>query len=310
MEHNIALLGLGTVGQGVVELLKDDSYFRIRRALVRDLAKRRDVDLRGIELVTDAAKILEDVSLDIVVEVMGGYTPAREYIETALKGGKHVVTANKAVIAEYPKLAELAEMNRVHLRYEASVGGEIPIINFLRNCSARESIEEVRMIINGTTNYILTEMGRGMSYEKALGEAQRLGYAEADPKFDVDGLDAAQKLAIVASIGSGNWIDWKRIPTYGIAEITSKEVAEAAREGCKIKLIASLQRNGNGFELGVRPENIPIRESSLRVDGVTNAILIKYGNGEETYFKGAGAGRIPTAKSVVADLYSIIKSAH
>ena len=314
----IALLGLGTVGGGVAELLtrnraeiaqRAGEGIEVAAALVRDPAKVRSLDGALPRLTTDPEEILGDRSIGIVVEAMGGEEPALTLIKKALRRGKHVVTANKEVVAAHgQELFETAMIHRCHLLFEASVGGGIPIIMPLKRCLAANEIDEVSAVINGTTNYILSEMAaRGRDFAEVLGEAQRKGYAEADPSADVDGLDAARKLAILASIAFNTRVTPDLIKVEGIRAITAADTRYAAELGCVIKLVAAARQDGRRVRVGVSPVLLPKDHPLAAVNGPDNAVLVKGRPVGRVTFAGPGAGRGATASAVVGDVMEIVR---
>src|SRR3989338_7333884 len=244
---NVGLIGCGTVGSGVVKLFseKNPENIKLKAIAVKNIGKKRKINFSNI--VTDANEILNDPEIDIVVELAGGYNPAKDYIMQAIRNGKHVVTANKAVISEYgPEIFALAKEKKVNVGFEAAVAGGIPIINPLLDQLALGNISSIIGILNGTTNFILTRMSEGMDYENALKIAQEKGFAEADPTFDVEGLDAAQKIAILASLAFGKWINPKEVYTEGISRISPVDIGYAKDLGYAIKLLTIARKTENG----------------------------------------------------------------
>ena len=299
---NIGLLGLGNIGQGVVKLLENNPNYNIKKALVQDKNKKRNIHLNGCKLVNNIYELTEDKDIDIIIEVLGGTSPAYQYVAKALQNKKHVISANKLVIAERgQQLFKIAKKNNAQLHFEAAIGGGIPFVHHLKEYYKSDIIESIHMIINGTSNFILTQMQNGKSYEESLKQAQDLGFAEPDPSFDVNGQDAAQKLAIVASLVLNNWIDWKSIQTKGITNIQQEDIEKAKNNKKKIKLIASFERKPQAIALSVEPKEINIG-SNLDVDNELNAIVIKSKNLGELSFVGKGAGQLPTASAIVSDL--------
>lgn len=312
----IGLLGLGTVGTGVAELLsrsgqniaaKTGERIEIKKVLVKNPNKPRIIPPEM--LTTNPGDILDDQDIDIVVEVMGGEEPALGYIKKALTRGKHVVTANKEVVARHGKqLLDLAARFQRHFLFEASVGGGIPIIKPLRESLAADEIEEITAIINGTTNYILSKMTEeGMGFGEVLQDAQAKGFAEADPSADLDGLDAGRKLAILSSLGFGAPISPDEIPTEGIRHITPKDVKYAKELGYLIKLLAWARRKGGQVAVRVAPALLPTKHPLASVHGVNNAILVTGAPVGPVMFLGQGAGKGPTASSVVGDIMEIVR---
>ena len=252
---NVGLIGCGTVGSGVVKLFseKNPENIKLKAIAVKNIGKKRKINFSNI--VTDANEILNDPEIDIVVELVGGYTPAKDYIVRAIKNGKHVVTANKAVISEFgPEIFALAKEKKVNVGFEGAVAGGIPIINPLLEQLSIGKIDAITGILNGTTNFILTRMSEGMKYEDALKIAQEKGFAEADPTFDVEGLDAAQKIAILASLAFGVWINPKEIYCEGITKITPIDIEYARELGYVIKLLATAKKTESGsIDIRIHP---------------------------------------------------------
>lgn len=316
---NIGLLGLGTVGCGTVQVLERNGSEIARRAgrgisvvaaAVRDLDRERSCDLNGIRLTDDPVMVVDDPEVDVVVELMGGVEPARNLVLQAIARGKHVVTANKALIALHGnEIFERAQERGVVVAFEAAVAGGIPIIKALREGLAGNRIDWVAGIINGTGNFILTEMrDHGRDFGDVLAEAQRLGYAEADPTFDVEGIDAAHKLCILAAIAFGIPLQFERIHVEGISGITREDVTFAGELGYRIKHLGIARRAEGGFELRVHPTLIPERRLIANVDGVMNAVLVMADAVGPTLYYGAGAGAEATASAVVADLVDVVRA--
>lgn len=315
----IGLLGLGTVGCGTVHVLERNGSEIARRAgrgisvvaaAVRDLDRERGCDLNGIRLTDDPAMVVDDPEVEVVVELMGGIEPARNLVLQAIGRGKHVVTANKALIALHGnEIFARAQERGVVVAFEAAVAGGIPIIKALREGLAGNRIDWVAGIINGTGNFILTEMrDHGRDFEDVLAEAQRLGYAEADPTFDVEGIDAAHKLCILAAIAFGIPLQFERIHVEGISGITREDVTFAGELGYRIKHLGIARRAEGGFELRVHPTLIPERRLIANVDGVMNAVLVMADAVGPTLYYGAGAGAEATASAVVADLVDVVRA--
>jgi len=314
----VGLLGLGTVGGGTVDILQN-TLPEIQRRLgqtievaiiaVRDLNRPRTVDTSGIQLTDNTQDVVNHPEVDIVVELMGGTGLAKELLETAIKNGKHVVTANKALIAEFGnELFALAEENNVIVAYEAAVAGGIPVIKAVREGLAANEIEWIAGIINGTGNYILTEMKKpGADFAKVLKVAQELGYAEADPTFDVEGIDAAHKLTILASIAFGIELQFNKVYTEGISKISADDIRFSDQLGYEIKHLGIANRTEAGFSLRVHPTMVPKDVLIANVSGVMNAVMA-YGNhvGPTMYY-GPGAGAGPTASAVVADIIDVVR---
>jgi homoserine dehydrogenase len=319
MTIGIGLLGLGTVGSGVAAILgtPDGRHplvgeLELRRVAVRDLNRPRTVELAAELLSTDPEAVVDDPAVDIVVEVMGGLEPARSLILRAIAAGKPVVTANKAVIARYgEEIAAAAARSGVYVLIEAAVGGGIPIIEPLKQSLGGNRIQRVSGIINGTTNYILSRMAaEGAAYADVLAEAQRLGYAEADPAADVQGGDAADKIAILAGLAYGGSVPREAIPTEGIDQLDARDVAYAAQLGYVVKLLAVAQAMPSDqaeqlLDVRVHPTLLPKTHPLAGVNGVNNAILVEGDPVGQVMFYGPGAGAGPTASAVVADILNI-----
>ena len=313
---NIGICGLGTVGGGTLNVLRDTAELITARAAARlqviHVGARHDspaCDLAGIRVSRDIFEVARDPEVDILVELIGGTTVARELVETAIIAGKHVVTANKALIAEFGnEIFALAEKHCVEVRYEAAIAGGIPIVKALREGLAANRIEWLAGIINGTGNYILTEMrDRGREFADVLAEAQALGYAEADPAFDVEGTDAAHKLVILASLAFGMPLQFDAVYTEGITELTTQDVGYALELGYIIKHLGIAKQTDEGVELRVHPTLIPDDLLLADVDGIKNAILVEGSAVGPTLYYGAGAGAQPTASAVVADLIDLAR---
>lgn len=319
----VGLIGFGTIGTGVVKVLARNAGvieerlgFALRLVRIADIdtASDRGVDLSGIRFDDDAAGLIADPEVDIVVELVGGYDVAKRFILAAIAGGKHVVTANKALLALHGKeIFSAAEAAGVDVLFEAAVGGGIPILRSLREGLAANHIERVVGILNGTTNYVLTEMERTEEpFEVVLKRAQELGYAEADPTFDVDGIDAAHKLALLTGMAFGAELTYKEIPTEGIRRMTPVDMEMAAELGYRIKLlaIARCHRDGAGeerIEARVHPAMVPTGSMLANVDAAMNAVEVVGDAVGPTLYYGAGAGELPTASAVVADLMEIAR---
>ncbi|MEZ7953238.1 MAG: homoserine dehydrogenase [Halioglobus sp.] len=313
---NIGICGLGTVGGGTLNVLRDNAELITARAAARlqviHVGARHDspaCDLAGIRVSRDIFEVARDPEVDILVELIGGTTVARELVEAAIIAGKHVVTANKALIAEFGnEIFALAEKHGVEVRYEAAIAGGIPIVKALREGLAANRIEWLAGIINGTGNYILTEMrDRGREFADVLAEAQALGYAEADPAFDVEGTDAAHKLVILASLAFGMPLQFDAVYTEGITELTTQDVGYALELGYIIKHLGIAKQTDEGVELRVHPTLIPDDLLLADVDGIKNAILVEGSAVGSTLYYGAGAGARPTASAVVADLIDLAR---
>jgi len=316
---NIGLLGLGTVGGGTVKVLKRNAGEITRRAgreihisvvAARDVNRSRICDTNGIRLTTDPYEVVTDPEVDIVVELIGGLNPAKELVMRALDAGKHVVTANKMLIALHGnEIFAKASEKGLMVAFEAAVAGGIPIIKALREGLSGNKVEWLAGIINGTCNFILTEMReKGRDFQDVLKEAQALGYAESDPTFDVEGIDAAHKLTILASIAFGIPLQFDKVCIEGISSITALDVAYAEALGYRIKLLGIARRAEKGIELRVHPTLIPERRLIANVNGVMNAVLVKGDAVGPTLYYGAGAGAEPTASSVVADIIDVVRT--
>ena len=314
----IGLLGLGTVGGGTVTVLTRNAAEIARRAgreirIARAAAMQYNPEIHGLDQIgligNDAFAVVEDPEIDIVIELIGGYSPARELVLKAIANGKHVVTANKALIARHGnEIFAAAREQGVVVAFEAAVAGGVPIIKALREGLAANHIEWIAGIINGTGNFILTEMrDKGRDFADVLAEAQALGYAEADPTFDVEGIDAAHKLTILGSLAFGIPLQFEKTFTEGISRIQAQDVAYAAELGYRIKHLGIARRSGHGIELRVHPTLIPHRRLIANVDGVMNAVLVKGDAVGPTLYYGAGAGALPTASAVVADVLDVAR---
>jgi len=316
----VGLLGLGTVGSGTIEVLRRNREEISRRAgreivikvaSARDLKKPRGVALDGIELVASSAAIVERPDIDIVVELIGGETDARQLVLKAIEAGKHVVTANKALLAKHgTEIFAAAHRKGVMVAFEASVAGGIPIIKAIREGLSANRIEWIAGIINGTCNYILSEMrDKGLPFDTVLADAQKLGYAEADPAFDIEGIDAAHKLTILAAIAFGIPMQFDRVHTEGITKLTAVDLKYAEGLGYRIKLLGITRRTPKGIELRVHPTLVPARRLIANVEGVMNAVLVKGDAVGASLYYGRGAGAEATASAVVADLVDVTRMA-
>lgn len=313
----IGVAGLGTVGSGVVEILQKNQPLLTARAGVelklvavsaRNKARQRSLNLDGVKWVENALELAQDPEIDIVVELIGGSEGiAHQLCETALKNKKHVVTANKALIAHHGvKLAKLAEENQIALALEAAVAGGIPIIKALKEGLSANRITRICGIMNGTCNYILTSMqATGRDFASVLKEAQDLGYAEADPSFDVDGVDTAHKLAILTSLSYGSPVNLDSMYIEGIRNITLADIKHASELGYKIKLLGICSETEHGIEQRVHPCMVQVDAPIASVDGVYNAVFVEGDFVGKTLFQGPGAGKGPTASAVVADIVDI-----
>lgn len=314
----IGLLGLGTVGQGVANILSRNAAEIERRtgrsiklvaAAVRNQGKAEALGL-DIRVTTDAQSLVTDPGIDIICEAMGGDDPALTLLHTAIANGKHVITANKALIAVHGnELLSAAQEKGVVVAYESAVAGGIPIIKALREGLAANRIEWIAGIINGTGNFILSEMAeKGRSFEDVLAEAQALGYAEADPTFDVEGIDAAHKLTIMASVAFGMPLQFDAVYTEGISQITREDVEFADELGYRIKHLGVAKRRKDGIEMRVHPTLIPEKRLLANVNGVMNAVLVQGDAVGPTLYYGPGAGSEPTGSSVVADIIDVVRA--
>ena len=315
----IGLLGLGTVGCATVAILRRNAdeitrragrRIEITHACAQDINKERPIDLDGITLTADPFELIQHDSLDIIVELIGGVSPAHELAMAAIGTGKHVVTANKALIALYGnEIFKAAYKNDVMVAFEAAVAGGIPIIKAIREGLSGNHIQWIAGIINGTCNFILTEMYRhGSSFDDALGRAQMLGYAETDPTFDIEGMDAAHKLTILASLAFGIPLQFDKVYTEGITKLSNQDIRYADELGYKLKHLGITRRKPEGIELRVHPALVPKSRLLASVEGVMNAIVITGDAVGPTLFYGAGAGGEPTASAVVADIVDVVRT--
>jgi len=315
----VGLLGIGTVGSGTFNVLTRNQQEITRRAgrgieivkvADRDVARAKEITHGKVEITDDAFSVVNDPNIDVVVELIGGYTIAKELVLKAIENGKHVVTANKALIALHGnEIFAKAQAKGVIVAFEAAVAGGIPIIKALREGLAANKIEWIAGIINGTTNFILTEMReKGLAFADVLGEAQRLGYAEADPTFDVEGIDAAHKLMIMSAIGFGMPMQFDKAYTEGITKLESKDIRYAEELGYRVKLLGITKRSEQGVELRVHPTLIPEKRLIANVNGAMNAVVVKGDAVGPTLYYGAGAGSEPTASAVIADLVDVARN--
>jgi len=320
----VGMLGMGTVGNGTWTVLRRNGEEIARRAgrpiritwiaeRAIDFARERTRGTADVNLTDDAHVVLANPDIDIVVELIGGIEPARTFILEAIANGKHVVTANKALLARHGnEIFAAAHAKGVMVAFEAAVAGGIPIIKALREGLSANRIEWIAGIINGTSNFILSEMrGRGTTFGAALAEAQRLGYAEADPTYDIEGIDAAHKLAIMSAIAFGVPMQFDKVYTEGISKLTQEDIRYAEELGYRIKLLGITRRavvdGHEGIELRVHPTLIPAKRLIANVEGVMNAILVKGDAAGPTLYYGAGAGAEPTASAVIADLVDVTR---
>lgn len=307
---NVSVLGYGTVGSGVVEILKENADLITKRA-GEEIRVKSVLDLRDFPgdpvqdmIVHDFEEIKNDPDVQIVVETMGGVHPAYEFVKASLESGKSVSTSNKALVAAYgPELLETAQEHNVNFLFEASVGGGIPIIRPLKISLAPDEILEISGILNGTTNYILTEMtNNGSAFDTVLKDAQDKGYAEKDPTADVEGYDACRKIAILTSLAYGKQLDFEDIYTEGITKITDRDICYAKKIGAKVKIFGSSKKAGDKVSAMVAPKLITSEHPLYSVDGVFNAILVKGNMVGDVMFYGQGAGKLATASAVVSDV--------
>ncbi len=315
----LGICGLGTVGSGSFNLLTgnaDEIHRRVGSAVtIAQVGCRRDhpdCDLSGFDVTRDIFEVVENPDVDIVLELIGGTTDALELVLSAIGNGKHVVTANKALIAEHgPEIFAAADEAGVQVRFEAAIAGGIPIVKAVREGLAANRIDWLAGIINGTSNYILTEMsepGSNLGFEAVLKDAQALGYAEADPTFDVEGIDAAHKLTILSSIAFGVPLRFDAIYTEGISKITTRDIGYARELGYTVRHLGLTRRSDAGVELRVHPCLVPDQHMLAQVHGVMNAVMVGADAAGPTLYYGAGAGAGPTASSVVADVIDVVRS--
>ncbi len=311
----IAVLGYGTIGSGVVEVLEENRDLITQRA-GEEIEVKYILDVRDFPgdphedlIVHDFSVIRDDPEILAVVEAMGGVEPAHIFAREAILSGKHFATSNKALIAEYgPELIALAQERSLNCLFEASVGGGIPIVRALNSCLTADEMEEISGILNGTTNYIMTKMSEeGLEFDDVLRDAQEKGYAEADPTADVEGHDACRKIAILTSLICGNQVDWEEIPMQGISGITATDIKYATAMRCKIKLLASSYRREGSYCSLVAPVMLPVGHALYGVDGVFNAVFVRGNMLGDAMFYGSGAGKLPTASAVVADVVDIVR---
>ena len=314
--NKVALLGCGIVGGGVATIMRENAQYLEKSAghpvELKYILEKRDCSGEpwADKVIGDFALIENDPEISVVAECIGGVGVAYEFVKRALQAGKSVVTCNKQMIAEKGlELLALAKEKKVFLLFEASVGGGIPLLRPLTNCLSANRIEEVCGIVNGTTNYILTQMIQcGQDFDSALADAQRMGYAEADPSADVDGIDAMRKLCILADLCFGSNLPPEKVPTEGIRGVTATDAALAERLGYAIKLLAHARRlDGERFTAYVAPHLVPRENLLASVSGVMNAVAVRGNAVGETLFYGAGAGRMPTASAMVADILDTMR---
>ncbi|HYD55864.1 MAG TPA: homoserine dehydrogenase [Burkholderiales bacterium] len=315
---NVGLLGIGTVGGGTWEVLNRNAdeirrragrAIRITHVADKDAKKAKKLVGTKARVLSDAFALTREESIEIVVELIGGYTVAKQLVLDAIANGKHVVTANKALLATHGnEIFAAAQKKGVMVAFEASVAGGIPIIKALREGLAANRIEWIAGIINGTSNFILSEMrDKGLAFEAVLEDAQRKGYAEADPTFDIEGIDAAHKLTILSALAFGIPMQFRKAYTEGVSRLTQQDIRYAEELGYRIKLLGITKKADAGIELRVHPTLIPARRLIANVEGVMNAVLIKGDAVGPTLYYGAGAGSQPTASAVVADLVDVTR---
>lgn len=314
----VGMLGFGNVGTGTYQTLEMNreliekhvgASVEISKILVNDVTKPRQVVTPDGVLTDNVADIIDNPEIDIVAEVLGGIEPASEYMLKALNNGKHVVTANKAAVAaNYDKLFKAAADNGVSLRPEACVAGGIPILNAITTVLGANKFDEILGILNGTTNYILTQMtDNGLDYADVLKDAQAKGFAEADPTADVEGIDAANKLSIMMALAFGHYVHPDDIPTEGISKITKADIDKATADGCKIKLIASAKNEDGKLTYSVKPVALPVDHPLASVSNEFNAVFVKGNAVGELMFYGKGAGPLPTGSAVMGDILMAAK---
>src|SRR6188508_13530 len=315
---NVGLLGIGTVGGGTWDVLKRNASeiqrragraIRITRVADQAVARARKITDGKAQIHSDAFEVVRAKDIDIVVELIGGYTIAKQLVLEAIRNGKHVVTANKALLATHGnEIFAAAQKKGVMVAFEASVAGGVPIIKALREGLAANRIEWIAGIINGTSNFILSEMrDKGLPFLAVLKDAQRKGYAESDPTFDIEGVDAAHKLTILSALAFGIPMQFAKAYTEGISKLTQEDIRYAEELGYRIKLLGITKKTSKGIELRVHPTLVPARRLIANVEGVMNAILVNGDAAGPTMYYGAGAGSMPTASAVVADLVDVTR---
>lgn len=308
----IGLLGCGVVGGGVAERIfegirSDGRDVRLARALVRDVAKPRTPARVRQHLTTFPEDVIDDPNVDVIVECLGGVEPAGRYVEAALRRGLPVITANKALIAERGAyLQAVASEFKAALAFEAAVGGAMPILRTLRHVAASDEILEVGGVVNGTTNAVLSAMEEGSTFDDAVRAAQRAGFAEQDPSTDLDGIDAAHKLTILAATAFGVWPKWESIARRGIREITPQDIEFARSRRCRVKLTAWARRSGASIVAAVGPTLVPLDHPFAAPHGAENVALIVAKHAGPIIVGGIGAGRAPTASAIIADLHDVL----
>jgi homoserine dehydrogenase len=315
---NVGIIGFGTVGTGTVRLLLENKdilkerlgfEINLRRVAVRDILRKRGIKVPKGVLTTDVDSLLNDPQIDIVVELIGGIDTAKDFILKAVRNGKHVVTANKALLAiKGNEIFTAAQKAGVEIGFEAAVAGGIPIIKVIREGLVANKIKAVYGIINGTSNYILTKMTEeNVEFSDALKEAQDLGYAEADPTLDIEGIDSAHKLAILASLSYSIPVPYKNIYTEGISHLSTQDIAFASELGYKVKLLAIAKESDSGIELRVHPTMLPTDYLISKVEGSFNAVYVEGDATGSTLYYGRGAGNMPTGSAVVSDIVDIAR---
>ena len=314
----IGLLGLGNIGTGTYKVLDMNreqiekatgSHIKIERILEKDTARKRDIDVAPSQFTQNPDDILKNPEIDVVIELLGGVEPATTFMLEAMNNKKHIVTANKAAIAaNYDKLKKCAEENNVMLRFEASVGGGIPILNAISSALQGNKFYEVMGIVNGTTNYMLTQMtDHGMEYDDVLKVAQEKGFAEADPTDDVEGIDVANKLTVLMLLMFDKYVKPSDIPTEGISKITKEQIEDAKAQGCKIKLIANARYFNDEFEYSVKPTILRNDHPLCGVNNEFNAVFVRGNAVGDLMFYGRGAGPLPTGSAVLGDVIEIVR---
>ena len=312
----VAVMGYGTIGSGVAEVLEMNRA-SIAKRVGKEVELKYVLDLRDFEgdpiqnkIVHDYQTIAQDPEVSIVIETMGGVEPAFTFVKAMLEAGKHVTTSNKALVADKgAELLAIAKEKNVNFMFEASVGGGIPIIRSINSCLTADEIEEITGIVNGTTNYMMTEMSeKGAEFDAVLKDAQAKGYAEKDPTADIEGYDACRKIAILTSLVCGQQVDYEDIHTEGITKITATDIKYAKAMGKAIKLLASSKKTEKGYMAMVAPFLLPATHPLYNVNGVFNAVFVKGNALGDAMFYGSGAGKLPTASAVVADVVEIAKN--
>jgi homoserine dehydrogenase len=311
----VGLLGCGVVGSGVADRLLHgfpvcSTPVRLAYVLVRDLSRPRSPTSVHSHLTTLVDQVLNDPKVDVIVECIGGLEPAARYVEAALRRGVPVISANKALIAERgERLEAVARQYRTTLKYEAAVGGAIPVLRMLRHLASADEILAVGGVINSTTNHVLSQMEDGLSMNEAVRAAQSVGYAEADPISDLDGIDAAQKLTILVALAFGTWLPWNSIARCGIRQVSVDDIAAARRLGTRVKLVASARREAGNIAATVGPTNVPLNHPFAAPRDAENAFLIATRHAGSIVIAGSGAGREATAAAIMGDLHDVLRSA-